>query len=380
MPMRKKNNFNTEPILNEIDLVIKKGLSKILKDYTDRYNLLESTHKKIMELPSVVNELNLKDNDYDDDDDESIKTNDVPIIVSIKDMTKELVVEEIDNVVSKFEKKIENLETKYDLIFPVFDKILEKINVLSNELKEIKISQNKVKLIIDNEKENIKLEIEEEPEAEPESEEETEPESEEEPQPESEEETEPESEEPEPELESEEEPEPELESEEEPESESELDEEEKNQQIEAEADDEAYEEADDEADKEADDEAVDEADEEADDEADEDNKFPPPEVFAYDEECAKSTIINDDLSIETENNSEDEEKSFSNEVEEKIPENKNLEENEDEELFEIEIDDITYCTNNEENGFIYELTEDGEVGEKVGYLKDSEPFFYADEK
>jgi hypothetical protein len=162
MPMRKKNNFNTEPILNEIDLVIKKGLSKILKDYTDRYNLLESTHKKIMELPSVVNELNLKDNDYDDDD-ESIKTNDVPIIVSIKDMTKELVVEEIDNVVSKFEKKIENLETKYDLIFPVFDKILEKINVLSNELKEIKISQNKVKLIIDNEKENIKLEIEEEP-------------------------------------------------------------------------------------------------------------------------------------------------------------------------------------------------------------------------
>ena len=52
----------------------------------------------------------------------------------------------------------------------------------------------------------------------------------------------------------------------------------------------------------------------------------------------------------------------------------------EEEFIEIDIDDITYCTNNEENGFIYELTEDGDVGEKVGYLKDGEPFFYADEK
>jgi len=56
------------------------------------------------------------------------------------------------------------------------------------------------------------------------------------------------------------------------------------------------------------------------------------------------------------------------------------EEEEEEELIEIDIDDVTYCTNNEENGFIYELTEDGDVGDKVGYLKDGEPFFYADEK
>ena len=52
----------------------------------------------------------------------------------------------------------------------------------------------------------------------------------------------------------------------------------------------------------------------------------------------------------------------------------------EEEFIEIDIDDVTYCTNNEENGFIYELTEDGDVGDKVGYLKDGEPFFYADEK
>lgn len=48
---------------------------------------------------------------------------------------------------------------------------------------------------------------------------------------------------------------------------------------------------------------------------------------------------------------------------------------EEEELFEIEIDDITYYTNNEENGIIYEVTKDEEVGKKVGYLKDGEPYF-----
>ena len=51
------------------------------------------------------------------------------------------------------------------------------------------------------------------------------------------------------------------------------------------------------------------------------------------------------------------------------------EEEEEEELFEIEIDDITYCTNDEENGFIYELDSEGDVGKKVGYLKEGEPFF-----
>jgi hypothetical protein len=61
-------------------------------------------------------------------------------------------------------------------------------------------------------------------------------------------------------------------------------------------------------------------------------------------------------------------------VEQKDTENK--EEAEEEELFEIEIDDITYCTNDEENGFIYEVDKDGDVGKKVGFLKEGEPTFY----
>jgi hypothetical protein len=53
---------------------------------------------------------------------------------------------------------------------------------------------------------------------------------------------------------------------------------------------------------------------------------------------------------------------------------------EEEELTIITIDDVDYCTNDEENGFIWEVNEEGEQGEKIGYLKEGEPFFYADEK
>jgi hypothetical protein len=51
----------------------------------------------------------------------------------------------------------------------------------------------------------------------------------------------------------------------------------------------------------------------------------------------------------------------------------NLEE--DEEVFEIEIDDITYYATHEENGILYEVDKDGEVGKKVGIIKDGEPIF-----
>ena len=55
---------------------------------------------------------------------------------------------------------------------------------------------------------------------------------------------------------------------------------------------------------------------------------------------------------------------------------KEQEEEDEEELFEIEIDGVSYCTGDEDKGIIYELTADGEVGKKVGYLKAGEPFFY----
>ena len=44
-------------------------------------------------------------------------------------------------------------------------------------------------------------------------------------------------------------------------------------------------------------------------------------------------------------------------------------------MFEIEIDDVTYFATDEENGILYEVTKDGDVGKKVGIIKDGEPIF-----
>ena len=51
------------------------------------------------------------------------------------------------------------------------------------------------------------------------------------------------------------------------------------------------------------------------------------------------------------------------------------EEEDSEEVFEIEIDDVTYFATDEENGILYEVDKDGEVGKKVGIIKDGEPIF-----
>ena len=50
-------------------------------------------------------------------------------------------------------------------------------------------------------------------------------------------------------------------------------------------------------------------------------------------------------------------------------------EEEEEEVFEIEIDDITYFVTDEENGILYESTSDGDIGKKVGIIKNGEPIF-----
>ena len=50
-------------------------------------------------------------------------------------------------------------------------------------------------------------------------------------------------------------------------------------------------------------------------------------------------------------------------------------EEEEEEVFEIEIDDKSYYATSEENGLLYMVDDDGEVGEKVGIIKDGEPIF-----
>jgi hypothetical protein len=126
------------------------------------------------------------------------------------------------------------------------------------------------------------------------------------------------------------------------------------------------------------------------------------QVSQNDNKCAEKIVIkpsivsaceNENIQVEIKEHEEEEEEEMDDkgeEEEEEEMDDKGVEEEDDrgveeheeeeEEVTEIEIDDVTYYTNDEENGFIYESNEDNEVGDKLGYLKDGEPFFYADEK
>jgi hypothetical protein len=88
------------------------------------------------------------------------------------------------------------------------------------------------------------------------------------------------------------------------------------------------------------------------------------------EEPVSSTEEEESETKESEEESEEEE----TEEEEESKEEEGSDE--EEEYYEIEIKNVSYCTNDEVNGFIYELDAEGDIGKKVGYLKESQPFFY----
>ena len=69
---KRVNMFNVNPLVIEVEEVLKRGLNNILINFMDRYELLENTHKQIMSLPSIRQELNKNkcetDSEYDIDD------------------------------------------------------------------------------------------------------------------------------------------------------------------------------------------------------------------------------------------------------------------------------------------------------------------------
>ena len=299
------NIYNTQPLLNEIEIVIKNGLDKMLSKILQRYNLLEKTHNQLMNLPSIKEAIG---KDYDDQDVES-------------ESETESLNPEIDNIVScqtimkldvlNIESKLDKLEKKYAGLYPMLDKILDKIETLNNDVQKMKSSEKNVSvtscsssvatptIVSACENENITFEIKEE-ETQPSVEEDVEED-----------------------VDVEEEVEEELE------------------------------------------EAVEELD----------------LTVKVVEKETEEDVEEDEASVETETKSEtesveEEENDDSKSVE---TETKSEKSEDEEDLEVITIDDIDYCTNNEENGLIWELTQEGEQGTKVGYLKDGEPFFYAEE-
>ena len=140
-----------------------------------------------------------------------------------------------------------------------------------------------------------------------------------------------------------------------------------------------------------DDEDEDEDEEDEDEEKDEEQAVKEEQVETIEQEEEEEQVE----TIEEEEQEEDEEQVETIEEEEQVEtieeeeqavkeeqeesadgEEEELFDGEEEELFEIEIDGVSYCTGDEDKGIIYELTADGEVGKKVGYLKAGEPFFY----
>jgi hypothetical protein len=324
--------LNTEEIATEVNNVIKKGLDKLLGNYLYRYELLEKTHDAIMNLPNVRHHLNqepLPPQQCENNNNNNVK---------------------YDQMIEKLLKRIDELTFEVNQLKQTCKKEYTDIKV-EDELKVVKLEQ----------KENIRLEIEEEVDDDASS---CEAEEEEE----------------------EEDDESSVLSK--AEGSSEAAEEDDANEAEEEnicsecdckvildediivVDGKKYcgacdptstkeEEADDASEAVEEEEVVVEEEEE---EADDASEAVEEEEEVVDEEVVEEVVVEEEAADEVET-----EKSES-------------EAEEEEEFIEIDIDDVTYCTNNEENGFIYELTEDGDVGEKVGYLKDGEPFFYADEK
>ena len=131
MTESKIDSFNIEPLVFEIENVIKNGLKVMLKDYIVRHDLLEKTHKQIMKLPSVMNEINKGCDSDSEDEDEDDVVEDKTMFVSINDMARDLVKKEISHV----ESKLDRIEKKYESISPLISKILDKLESINNEVK-----------------------------------------------------------------------------------------------------------------------------------------------------------------------------------------------------------------------------------------------------
>jgi hypothetical protein len=391
-------SFNTKPLLDKVEKVIQDGLNDVLSNFMDRYELLEKTHRQIMRLPSVLKEIDYRDNDsdYDDRSESSdnfdLKGDDKTMFVSIKDMTQELVSEEMVG----FEKRLDKLEKNYESMIPILDRILSKMTNFNEEIREIRLSKTEKNITSENfekssvvktcENENVKIHIIEEDnedkttgiiqetiksdimrDTDKDSDESTEEQEVEEV---VDEEAVEESVDEAVVEELDEVVEEEVELDEVVEEEVELDEvvEEEEVVVEEEEKEEVVEEEVVEEEV-VEEEVVEEEEEEVVEEESVEEEVVEEEVV--EEEVVEEEVVEEE-SVEEEEEVEEEELSIETETKEET-------EDDDEEIFEIEIDDKTYCTNDDKNGFIWELTEDGEQGDKIGYFKDEEPFFYADE-
>ena len=367
--MSQENNnfkFNIDLLMNDVNNVIQNGINNLLSDFTTNYKLYEETHNCIMNLPSIKREFAKKnlEEGYDylmdfpivnskistkNEDDENY--DDLPDLISVSshedvpgmessfcDNYTRIPIEEDSDQESDDTmlcmKKIANqlLKEKEDTVAlfqketnsykEIIENCYKEIENLKNQINELKNSSIVCDLTVDGEDtQELIVEIKKEKEEKQEKENIV------------------------------------LHMEEESGTEEEND----SLAVDSESVEEEEEEEEEESDSEVVEESTDSVVVDSEVVEEEDSVVVDSEVV--EEESEEKT------DIETEKSDEDTVET------EKSDEKDFVEEEEEEELIEIEIDDITYCTNDENNGLIYELDKDGNVGETVGYLKDGEPFF-----
>lgn len=300
-----QTNFNTSTLLNEINLVIQNGVNNLLKDFLKKYTMYEETHKGVLNLPCVKSLIDFGENiddaeSYSSDDNDEEHETAPTIFVSIKEMTQELVTEEIKSYHDKMLSSIESLTSNNSSII---QQLLSQVELLKDEIKELKGCVFVKRDIVDltNVEDNNNVEIQ--------------------------------------------------------------------QEIATIVKDVL---------------AVVKEEKEniilnMDENVSQNNTISNSDTEEEDEEEQEDEAQTDqavELKDEHESESEEEEEEAEEEEEEAEEEVESEADEEEEEFFEIEIDDTTYCTNDEENGVIYELSSEGDVGKKVGFLKNGEATFY----
>lgn len=314
------DKFNINPILNEMKNVLENGLNLILEEYIVKFNMYEENYNAVLNLPAVKNSISANSS-------LSSSVNNINIYKNFNNKLNALYKEndELKAEISRLKKQniIDLTEEVYIKVEPGLDDTSSSV-VINNDstslIDESVIVENK-----NSEKENITLDIEEQ---------------------------------------------------------SVNDNNDNNNDNNNDINESSSEE-----------EEEEEEAEEEEEEEDQDLKIKKQEEELYNSALFEKIKDNqqdvkveevEEVAVEEEEVDEEEVEVEKEEVEDEKEEDEVETENEsekeeEEDLFEIEIDDKTYCTNNEVNGFIYELTDDG-CGDKVGYFKDEEPFFYCDEK
>ena len=314
--------FDTQPLMHELNSVLNDGITKMLSKYVKRYNLLEQTHTQIMNLPSVRAEMN---KDYESDSDSS--NDSIECMPHTNNCHPDVLAAHIDTI-SNLRNEIcglkELLSKRHSCNCNKNDtceKINIKLEIVDILTDDVIVSKKCHTVECDNfNDEATDKEDEEDEDAE--------------------------------------------------EAAGDVD-----------ADDEEEEDEEDEEDEEEEDDDTDEED------ADEDEDVTDPVVtdpividpVVIDPVVTDPIVIDPDVTdpVVTDpvvidpvvidpivvSNADDD------------VETEKSDDDDEDEFFEIEIDDVTYCTNDEEHGIIYEMDKDGDVGPRIGYLKDGEPFF-----